>query len=116
YAALIRLNPTIKDLYIDVKKMDTSPGFWEAASTSLENPRRLHVHGFEVFKGDALDSFWRARSRFEEIPCSGFGFANSFVLPTLLCPNLTKLHWHNLWSEFPMESLAESLGHKHSHG
>ncbi|KAF9089936.1 hypothetical protein BGX23_006360 [Mortierella sp. AD031] len=27
YTALIRLNPTIKDLYIDVKKMDTSPGF-----------------------------------------------------------------------------------------
>ncbi|KAK3844277.1 MAG: hypothetical protein J3R72DRAFT_438438 [Linnemannia gamsii] len=136
---LIRLNPTTRDLHVDSGNLETSRTFWETVFLTLKNPRRLVFDRFEVFRGEALDAFWRAATRFEELSCSGHGMGESAVLTTLSfsrlerlalemrahiskmsssegnlewfskCPNLTRLHWHSLHSEFPTRAFAEHL-------
>lgn len=138
-STLVRRNPTITHLYFNSKKFETTSGFWTTVFLTLKNPRRLDFHDFRVLQADSLDSFWRACTRFEEISVSGHGFANSSVLPTVsfsrlqrltvdlrahiskrtsaggnmewfrMCPNLTKLHIFNNYTEFPIEAFAKAL-------
>ncbi|KAG0292405.1 hypothetical protein BGZ96_004152 [Linnemannia gamsii] len=139
YSTLIRLNPTIKHLYVNPENLATTSAFWTTVFTTLKNPRCLDFHDFQVLQADALDSFWKACTRFEEISVSGHGFANSNILPTVsfsrlqhltvdlrahyssrtpaggnmewfrMCPNLTKMHINNRYSEFPIEPFAKAL-------
>ncbi|KAK5816960.1 hypothetical protein F5H01DRAFT_366337 [Linnemannia elongata] len=138
-STLVSRNPTITHLYINSGDFETNNGFWESVFMTLKNPRRLDFHGFRVLQGDALDWFWRACTRFEEISVSGHGFANSPVLSTVsfsriqrltvylrahiprgttaggsiewfkMCPNLTKLHTFDYGAEFPIEAFAKAL-------
>ncbi|KAF9146657.1 hypothetical protein BGX30_011849 [Mortierella sp. GBA39] len=96
---LVRLNPTITHLYVNSGNFATTSGFWMAVFTTLKNPRRLDFHDFGVLQGDALDAFWRACSRFEEISVKWFK----------MCSNLTKLHILNNYAEFPIEAFAKAL-------
>ncbi|KAF9123420.1 hypothetical protein BGW39_008988 [Mortierella sp. 14UC] len=139
YTTLIRLNPTIKDLHVDSGSLETSCNFWKTVFVALQSPQRLDFNRFEVVRGEALDSFWRAATRFEEVCCSGCGMNDSAVLSTLSfprlqrltvdmrthvsrrsasggnlewfckCPNLTQLHWHALHTELSTEAFAEQL-------
>ncbi|KAG0254774.1 hypothetical protein BGZ95_005938 [Linnemannia exigua] len=68
-ANLIRLNPTIKNLQIDLGRPNPIPSasFWEAISTTLHNPSRLCVSGFCPASSNTLNSFWKACNIFEEL-------------------------------------------------
>ncbi|KAG9068378.1 hypothetical protein KI688_010646 [Linnemannia hyalina] len=138
-AALIRQNPTIKDLRIQVREPQPTADFWDTISTTLVNPTRLVVMGLRRTEGETLDAFWRACSLFEEIHCSADSMDSTRILsqlsfPRLLrvslrssvkfqmgfctrsqlvwlrrCPGLTRLHWKFDSFGFPSSMFAEAL-------
>ncbi|KAF9297979.1 hypothetical protein BGZ88_008445 [Linnemannia elongata] len=91
-AELVRRNPNIKELCIDVGYARPSSDFWDAIHSTLQDPIRLqlvYVHGFKG--ADVVDSFWRACTLFEEIECKGHEMDVSELLPTLSFPRLKRL-------------------------
>ncbi|KAF9088726.1 hypothetical protein BGX29_000124 [Mortierella sp. GBA35] len=63
---LIQLNPTIKELEVTMSDIHLWGEFWKTIDTILDKPKRLCVERV-YFKGDALDSFWKACAQFEEV-------------------------------------------------
>ncbi|KAF9089935.1 hypothetical protein BGX23_006359 [Mortierella sp. AD031] len=137
--ALIRLNPTIQDLRINLASHNPSNEFWVAISTSLRQPRILQLTGVFDLLSRAENSFWGTCARFEEISCFGrdgllsdlappmtfprldrisLGLNTAFtnIRDTLVyldwlkrCPNLTKIRWEISESDFPIAQFAQAL-------
>ncbi|KAF9902850.1 hypothetical protein EC991_004509 [Linnemannia zychae] len=94
YAAnFIRINPTIKDLEIQIQTTHSQLpfDFWDAIATTLHNPIRLFVVGVSCTEGDTLDRFWEACTLFQEIHYSDSAMSISRLLPKLSFPRLKRL-------------------------
>ncbi|KAF9082217.1 hypothetical protein BGX23_012697 [Mortierella sp. AD031] len=79
---LIQLNPTIKELEVTMSDIHLWGEFWKTIDTTLDKPKRLCVERV-YFKGDALDSFWKACAQFEEVSCRGYYPEDSELLAQL---------------------------------
>ncbi|KAK3836436.1 MAG: hypothetical protein JOS17DRAFT_734187 [Linnemannia elongata] len=138
-AALIRQNPTIKDIRIQICEPQPTADFWDAILTTLTNPTRLYVAGLNRTEGETLDAFWKACTLFESITCSANNMEYTPLLlhlsfprlsrislqstvkfqmgfntqPQLVwlrqCPCLTQLHWTFDSFGFPSDEFAEVL-------
>ncbi|KAF9118749.1 hypothetical protein BGW39_000910 [Mortierella sp. 14UC] len=92
-ANLIRLNPTIKNLQMHLRRPEFQPfaDFWEAVATTLDNPNHLNITGIWGTGGDTLDSFWKACTLFQELSLDGGQVDYTTLLPRLAFPRLQRI-------------------------
>ncbi|KAG0071740.1 hypothetical protein BGZ89_009614 [Linnemannia elongata] len=90
-AALIRQNPTIKDIRMLICEPQPTADFWDAISKTLTNPTRLIVAGLSHTEGETLDAFWKACSLFEEIYFRAKNMDSTPFLSQLSFPRLSRI-------------------------
>ncbi|KAF9089927.1 hypothetical protein BGX23_006351 [Mortierella sp. AD031] len=91
HPAFFSLNSHVKDLVFKDIEPASSTALWETIYTSLHDPKRLEVYSSGLAKLNALDSFLRACTRFEEVHLSIFEFAHCDTLLELSFPQLKRI-------------------------
>ncbi|KAK3844276.1 MAG: hypothetical protein J3R72DRAFT_438437 [Linnemannia gamsii] len=90
--ALIRLNPTIQDLTIDLANHNPSNGFWEAITTTLRKPKSLRLTSVcDLLGRTPVNAFWDVCARFEEVSCHGRDGLLSDLVPPIMFPGLDRI-------------------------
>ncbi|KAF9345909.1 hypothetical protein BGX26_002622, partial [Mortierella sp. AD094] len=107
YSPLGHLNPSIKKLRIRGQHSTSHLAFWDAVFAVWTAPKSLHLSSTSIAP-EAVDSFWRACTRFEAINFSSHvDIPPSIALPTLSFPRLKSLSLD--MSTFRHKSLLEPL-------
>ncbi|KAG0200682.1 hypothetical protein BGX28_006313 [Mortierella sp. GBA30] len=137
-AQIVRLNPTIQNLTLKHYFAPFPDTFWVALGAALRNPKALRMSELKI-EPNAVDSFWNACTRFQEIEIDqvgvilsanqsnisfpqirslkfedGFPQAEFFALGHQMdvlssSPGLMSLDWKLLWSNLDLTELQQRL-------
>ncbi|KAF9538424.1 hypothetical protein EC957_006771 [Mortierella hygrophila] len=115
-ADFFRLNPTIQDVIITPRDLSLNEGFWNAISTSLQNPRRLKLGREDaimklVMQGGSGRAFWRACSQFEQVDYMGRDQSGALTKDVSFdCSRLQRLDYTVMECPENMPSLWKWMG------